>query len=376
MFPLLPAASSPMFFGIRPFLWFGVAGIRPFPWSENEDQRKVRNNSIRLGTNAPRHYCMTARSRPRRVRSNTATPSQRSDRNQIARVLTNMANNTTSSSATSISRMAAIRVPCCLCGTMTFPNKNANQQCATCLAQNKYDLKSELQKGPGGAPHPMIYQCRTCKRYQRTPTLYEACEPESPELLSICLKHLPALNNSNKYKAVVDNLMVVQRVMVHHPAMVHQEDVMVELYCAWKQCPDCCNHPTAIVQFRQRRNDQFQKGLSTLKQAIRSNASIRKNAQMFSNYLREVAPLKISTSQKEVVVSTNSHDNNTTANRKHTTITCEMVPLCAQDLVVVDKTTCKNNKLAGQLILILKVVKAVVHAISASPPRSKIGDSL
>eukprot|EP00980_Cylindrotheca_fusiformis_P014692 scaffold4001_cov94-Cylindrotheca_fusiformis.AAC.10 len=315
-------------------------------------------------------------------------------------------NNISSISATTTNnKMTAMKIPCCLCGTLIFPN-NANQ-CATCLAQN-FDLKSELERGPGNAPHPTIYQCRKCRRYQRTPTLYEACEPESPELLSICLKHLPALNNSNKYKVKEASWIWTEphsmrfKIKLSVQTLVEnvlvQQRVMVELHCAWQQCPDCNREYTsrtwtAIVQLRQRRrrNDQGQqKGLFTLEQALRSNASIRKHvlsidasregldfyfqnvpqAQMFSNYLRKVAPMKISTSTK--LVSTDSHNN--TAHRKHN-ITCEMVPLCVQDLVVVDKMTCKNNKLAGQLILILKV-KSVVHAISASPPRLNIGDSL
>jgi len=90
---------------------------------------------------------------------------------------------------------------------------------------------------------------------------------------------------------------------------------------------------------------------------------------MFSNYLRKIAPMKVSTSIK--LVSTDSHSN--TAHRKHN-ITCELVPLCVQDLVVIEKGK-NNNKLAGRLVLILKV-KSVVHAISASPNRTKLTDSM
>jgi nonsense-mediated mRNA decay protein 3 len=281
-----------------------------------------------------------------------------------------------------------------------YPN-NANQ-CGTCLAQG-FDLKAELERGPGGAPHPTIYQCRKCRRYQKTPTFFEACEPESPELLAICLKHIPALStnkykvkeaswiwtepHSMRFKVKVTVLTLVQSVMV-------QQRVMVELHCGWQQCPDCNREYTnrtwiAKVQLRQRRNEHGQKGLLALEQALKSNTNVRKHvlsidasregldfyflnlaqAQTFSSYLRKVAPMKVSTSQK--LVSTDSHNN--TAHRKHN-ITCEVVPLCAQDLVVVEKS-CRNNKLSGQLMLILKV-KSVVRAISANPTRSKLSDSL
>lgn len=306
------------------------------------------------------------------------------------------------SSSTTSGTMTAVKIPCCLCATLIFPN-NANQ-CGTCLAQG-FDLKSELERGPGGAPYPTIHQCRKCRKYQKTPTFYEACDPESPELLAICLKHLPALNNHSKYKVKEASWIWTEphsmrfKVKLTVQALVEnvlvQQRVMVELRCGWQQCPDCNREFTnrtwtAIVQLRQRRNDHgHQKGLLALEQAIRTNANIRKHvlsidasregldfyflslpqAQMFSNYLRKVAPMKVSTTQK--LVSTDSHSN--IAHRKHT-ITCELVPLCMQDLVVVEKSS-KNNKLAGQLMLITKV-KSAVHAISASPTRSKLIDSM
>ncbi|CAJ1959503.1 unnamed protein product [Cylindrotheca closterium] len=299
--------------------------------------------------------------------------------------------------------LQAVKIPCCLCGTMILPN-NANQ-CGTCLAQD-FDLKSELERGPSGALHPTIYQCRKCRRYQKTPTYYEACEPESPELLAICLKHIPALHgsNSSKYKVKEASWIWTEphsmrfKVKLTVQALVQnvlvQQRVAVELHCGWQQCPDCNREFTnrtwtAQVQLRQRRQDHGHKGLMTLEQALRNNASIRKHvlsidasregldfyflnlpqAQMFSNYLRKIAPMKVSSSLK--LVSTDSHSN--TAHRKHT-ITCELVPLCVQDLVVISKS-CKNNKLAGRLALILKV-KSVVHAISASPVRQNLEQSM
>lgn len=295
----------------------------------------------------------------------------------------------------------AVKIPCCLCGTMILPN-NANQ-CGACLAQS-FDLKSELERGPSGALHPTIYQCRKCRRYQKTPTYYEACEPESPELLAICLKHIPALQNSSNYKVKEASWIWTEphsmrfKVKLTVQALVQnvlvQQRVMVELHCGWQQCPDCNREFTnrtwtAKVQLRQRRQDHGQKGLASLEQALRSNANIRKHvlsidasregldffflnlpqAQMFSNYLRKIAPMKVSTSIK--LVSTDSHNN--TAHRKHN-ITCELVPLCVQDLVVI-QSSCKNNKLAGRLALILKV-KSVVHAISASPARNDLVNSM
>mmetsp|Transcript_29145 Transcript_29145/g.44066 ORF Transcript_29145/g.44066 Transcript_29145/m.44066 type:complete len:534 (-) Transcript_29145:130-1731(-) len=299
-----------------------------------------------------------------------------------------------------MSAMTAVKIPCCLCGTLILPN--AANQCGACLAQS-FDLKSELVKGPS---EPTIYQCRKCRRYQRTPTFYVACDPESPELLAICLKQIPGLNSHSKNKCKVKEaswiwtephsmrFKVKLNIQANIQNVAMQQRLMIELKCGWRQCPDCNREFTnriwmAVVQLRQRRQEHGQKGLLTLEQALRNNKMIRQHvlsidtsregldfyflnlvqAQAFANFVKKVAPMKVSTSEK--LVSTDSHSN--TAHRKHN-ITCELVPLCVQDLVLVEKS-CKNNKLAGQLILILKV-KSVVHAVSASPTRASLINSM
>lgn len=87
------------------------------------------------------------------------------------------------------SSMHAIEIPCCLCGTMILPN--AANQCTACLAQ-EVDLKAILQRGPGGG-EITIHQCRQCRRHQRSEKVWDLMEPESPELLALCLKSIPAL---------------------------------------------------------------------------------------------------------------------------------------------------------------------------------------
>lgn len=226
------------------------------------------------------------------------------------------------------SGLTAIKIPCCLCATLIYPNE-ANQ-CGTCLAQD-YDLKAELERGD-----PTVYQCRKCRRYERTSTVFEDCGPESPQLLSICLKNLPALqNNKGLYKVKEASWVWTEphsmrfkvKLLIQSEIqnVVVQQRVMVELYCRWKQCPDCNKEYTnrtwtAKLQLRQRRKDHSHKGLLSLEQAIKSNANIRRHvlsvdatsegldfyfttlaeAQTFSNYLRRVAPMKVSTSVKLV----------------------------------------------------------------------------
>lgn len=68
------------------------------------------------------------------------------------------------------------------------------------------------------------------------------------------------------------------------------------------------------------------------------------------------------------LVSTDVKNN--TANMKHT-VTCDMVPLCRDDLIMVHKSA--KGMLSGRLCLVTKV-SSVVHLVDASPKRSSLMD--
>lgn len=294
-------------------------------------------------------------------------------------------------------RLTAAEIPCCLCGTLIVAN--AANQCGSCLAQ-EFDLKAVLQRGPGGAHEIIIHQCRQCRKFERSDRHFHYMEPESPELLAVCLKHIPALAASASPKMhLVDAMWVwtephsmrlklrltvrteLQNVMI-------QQRVIVELVQKWKQCPDCNREYTnrtwhAIVQLRQKRTDDApRKGLAMLEMALARNPEVRKHvlnvdsskqgfdfyflslmhAQTFASYLAKVAPMRIKTSKK--LVSTDVKNN--TANLKHT-VACDMVPLCRDDLIMVHKSA--KGILAGRMCLVTKM-SSTVHLVDASPKRS------
>ena len=138
------------------------------------------------------------------------------------------------------------------------------------------------------------------------------------------------------------------------------------------------------MQLRQKRTDDApKKGLAALEMALAKNARIRKHvlkidstrngfdfyflnlpeAQSFASYLARVAPMRIKTTKK--LVSTDVKNN--TANLKHT-VTCDLVPLCRDDLILIHKFA-KGTILSGGMALISKV-SSVVHLIDAAPTRS------
>ena len=309
-----------------------------------------------------------------------------------------------------------MQIPCCLCGQMITPN--AANQCSTCLAQ-QFDLKGLLQgsgSSKGGTGHELvIHQCRQCRKFARTDTVWEYAEPESPQLLQICLKHIPALNN-NSHAINQYNLRVMDAIWVWtepHSMRLKirltvrgeientpvQQRVLIEFIIKFHQCQACNREYTnrtwhAVVQLRQKRDDGSpRKGLAALDMALARNSDIRKhvlridssrhgldfyfltlpNAQTFTSFLNRLAPMRIKTTQK--LVSTDVKNN--TANVKHT-IACDMVPLCRHDLIVVVHNkkgsgggggTGGISKLTGRLCLVTKV-SSVIHLMDASPKRT------
>lgn len=169
-----------------------------------------------------------------------------------------------------------------------------------------------------------------------------------------------------------------------------QQRCKVEFVVQWRQCPDCTRESRqrtwqAAVQLRQKRadSDGGNKGLLVLELAIARNAELRKHilqvqtkksgfdfyfssldkARHFCQYLAKAAPMRTKTSQSLV-----SEDvKNNTANIKHT-VSLDMVPLCRDDLVVIDKHAKGAGRLAGRLCLVLKISTAV-HLVDASPSR-------
>ena len=232
-------------------------------------------------------------------------------------------------------------------------------------------------------------------------------EPESPEMMALLLKLIPALSGRNSQylkRSGINSLQTLdamfiwtepnsmrQRLMLTIKADINdvsiQQRIKVEFIIKWKECPDCTrearqNTWSAIVQLRQKRDDS-RKGLLLLELSIARNALVRKHilsvqtkkngfdfyfptldkARHFTQYLSKVAPMRIKTTQSLV-----SEDRkNNTANIKHT-LSCEMVPLCRDDLVIVAKQAKGAGKLTGKLCLVLKVSSAV-HLITTSPSR-------
>ena len=72
---------------------------------------------------------------------------------------------------------------CCLCG-VPMQAVYGSTTCVNCL-------KSRVDITEGIPRSVQLQHCRECNRYQRPPWVH--LEPESPQLLSLCLKHIKGL---------------------------------------------------------------------------------------------------------------------------------------------------------------------------------------
>ena len=303
-----------------------------------------------------------------------------------------------------INSLTTSLIPCCTCGAIIRPNPS--NQCGSCLAT--VDISALVRRGSGGGDL-IIYQCRQCRRFDRAGDgrYYVDVEPESPDMMALLLKQIPALSGKNNQyikRSGVEALKILDsmfiwtepnsmrmRVLLTIKADINevsiQQRIKVDFIVQWKQCPNCLkearqNTWKAIVQLRQKRDDS-RKGLLILELAIARNAEIRKDilsvqtkkngfdfylpsvdkARHFTQYLSKAAPMRLKTTTSLV----SEDKKNNTANIK-TTIACDMVPLCRDDLIAVQKRAKGVKSLSGRLCLVLKI-SSVVHLVDAAPAR-------
>jgi nonsense-mediated mRNA decay protein 3 len=199
-----------------------------------------------------------------------------------------------------------------------------------------------------------------------------------------------------RFKLLVTVRTEIQNVVV-------QQRVVVLLHCAWQMCPDCKREYgnrtwQALVQIRQKRDDirlskNNNSGMAALERALaRAKKELRKHvlqidnskhgldfyfltlahAQAFTQYLQRVGPpMRVQTTQRKLV---SSDVKNNTANVKHT-ITCDLVPICKHDLLLIHKSAART-KLAGRVVVVTKVADGgCVHVTDASPKRQNLAES-
>ncbi|KLO19407.1 NMD3-domain-containing protein [Schizopora paradoxa] len=251
------------------------------------------------------------------------------------------------------------RVLCADCGALIEPN-SANL-CIACL-RNSVDITEGIPK------QCALSFCRNCERFLSPPSSWQIAEPESRELLAICLKKLKGLNKVRLIdagfiwtephsKRLKVKLTIQKEVFT---STILQQVFQVEYLVQHGQCPDCTklaakNTWKALVQVRQKvphkRTFLFLEQLILKHGAQKETISVkevrdgldffysqRSHAIRMVEFLAGVVPVRSKSSEQ--LLSSDTHSN--TANYKFT-YSVEITPICKDDLV------CLPPKLARSL---------------------------
>lgn len=226
-------------------------------------------------------------------------------------------------------------------------------------------------------------QGRMLRRYNKPP--WTACEPESRELLGICLKKIRGLGKDVR---LVDAAFVwteehAMRIRVKitvqnevAQSCVLQQTMVVEFQIVNQQCEDCQKSFTphaynAIVQVRQKvphrrtfcyleqlilKSDAHAKvtSLKETREGLDFYFETKSHAQRFADFVEAHVPTK-SKQSKHLI----SHDANSNSYNFKYTIMCELCPICVDDVVHVPKGHIATLNGAPPLLLCHKVTNAI-----------------
>ncbi|KAF2458930.1 nonsense-mediated mRNA decay protein 3 [Lineolata rhizophorae] len=263
----------------------------------------------------------------------------------------------------------AATILCCNCGIPIDGTTSAGALCPSCLALS-VDASAGIQR------EGVLHFCKDCDRWLSPPAQWLVAQPESRELLALCLRRLRGLS---KVRLVDANFVWTEphsrrirvRLTVQMEApgsgggggggvgganggdagpTIVQQTFEVEFVVATQQCPDCAKSYThnawrAVVQARQhvphKRTFLFLEQLILKAGAHRDAVNIkeapdgidfffgaRNHAEKFVDFLASVAPVRVTKSQELI-----SMDVHTSAKSYKFSFAVEIVPLCKDDLV-------------------------------------------
>lgn len=253
---------------------------------------------------------------------------------------------------TSMEPTTIASVLCCSCGVPMVPN--TTMRCAQCL-------KAEISITDGISRQCALSHCKNCSRYNKPPWTH--CEPESRELLGMCLKKMRGIGKevrlvdasfiwTEEHSKRIKVKVTVQKEIV--TGSVLQQTMVCEFTVVNQQCEDCQKSFTphtwnAVVQVRQKvphrrtlvfleqlilKHDAHEKviNLKETREGMDFHFAQRSHAQRFSDFVQSFIPAKVKTSKHLV-----SHDMNSNDYHYKYAIQSELCPVCTDDLVVIPK---------------------------------------
>lgn len=240
---------------------------------------------------------------------------------------------------------------CCNCGAPIDGTTSAGALCYDCVKLT-VDVSQGIQR------EATVHFCRDCERWLLPPQTWIQASLESRELLALCLKKLRGLHKVR----IIDASFIwtephSRRIKVKltiqdsvSEGVVLQQTFEVEYVVAYQQCPDCAKSYTAntwraCVQVRQKvphkRTFLYLEQLILKHGAHKDTINIkevkdgldfffaaRNSAEKFVDFLNSVAPITAKKSQELI-----SMDIHTSTKSYKFSFSCEIVPICKDDLV-------------------------------------------
>ena len=240
---------------------------------------------------------------------------------------------------------------CCNCGAPIDGTSSAGALCYDCL-------KVTVDISEGIPREATLHTCKDCERWLQPPNQWLTAAPESKELLALCLRKLRGLNRVRIIDASFiwtepHSKRIKVKITVQQEAFegtILQQTFVVEYVVASQQCPDCAKSYTAntwraTVQVRQKvphkrtflyleqlmlkhgaHSDTI--NIKEVKDGLDFFFAQRNHAEKFVDFLSAVTPVRVKKSQELI-----SMDIHTSSKSYKFTFSCELVPICKDDLV-------------------------------------------
>ncbi|KIW03195.1 uncharacterized protein PV09_05421 [Verruconis gallopava] len=262
---------------------------------------------------------------------------------------------------------------CCNCGTPIDGTTAVGALCQECVRLT-VDVSEGIQR------EGVLHQCVDCDRWLSPPASWIVAQPESRELLAICLRKLRGLTKVRIIDASFiwtepHSRRVKVKITIQQEAFagtIVQQTFEVEFVIANQQCPDCrksYTHHTwrACVQVRQKvphkRTFLFLEQLILKHNAHRETINIKEvhdgidfffsaknGAEKFVDFLTSVVPVHVKKSSELI-----SMDTHTSKRQYKFTFSVEIVPLCKDDLLALPIKLSKSIGNISPLALVYRV---------------------
>ncbi|KAF2219141.1 NMD3 family-domain-containing protein [Elsinoe ampelina] len=266
---------------------------------------------------------------------------------------------------------------CCNCGAPIDGTQAAGALCYDCIKLT-VDISEGIQR------EGTLHMCRDCDRWLSPPAQWVVASPESRELLALCLRKLRGLSKVRIIDASFiwtepHSRRVKLKITIQQEAFqgtILQQTFDVEFVQAYQQCPDCqksYTHNTwrAVVQVRQK--VPHKRTFLYLEQSILKHSAhrdtinikevhegidfyfgARNHAEKFVDFLNSVTPVRTKKSQELI-----SQDVHTSVKSYKFSFSCELVPICKDDLVALPIKLAKQIGNISPLVLCYRVGTAI-----------------